>query len=222
MAKLRWGEDAPNDASAAQSRLLDAAERCFTRFGVMKTTVEDVANEARVSRATVYRYFDGRDALVLGVLMRHAQRFLDRLEKRISAQDSFAASMVEGVLFTLEVVRDDPQLALLFAPESAGVTESIVGASDALFSITSGFLRPYFEAARASGQLRPDIDIDEAAEWILRCIVSLLTVSGPRPRSKAALRRYLMTFLVPALTATPAATPAPADGARKARRSKAT
>jgi AcrR family transcriptional regulator len=204
MAKLRWGADAPEDTESARTRLLDAAERCFTRFGVAKTTVEDVAKEARVSRATVYRYFDGRDALVLGVLLRQAGRFLGRLEKRLAAQSSFAESVVEGVMFTVDAVRADPHLAMLFTPESAGLTESIVGASDALFSITGDFLRPYFEAAQASGQLRGDLDADDAAEWILRCIVSMLTVAGPRRRTKAEQRQFLMAFLVPALADTSA------------------
>lgn len=216
MAKLRWGADAPEDTESARTRLLDAAERCFTRFGVSKTTVEDVANEARVSRATVYRYFDGRDALVLGVLLRQASRFLGRLEKRIAAQASFAESLVEGVMFTVEAVRADPNLAMLFTPESAGLTESIVGASDALFRITGDFLRPYFEAAQASGQLRAHLDIGDAAEWILRCIVSMLTVAGPRKRTKAEQRAFLMAFLVPALSE-PAGNSAPPRPGRQRR-----
>jgi AcrR family transcriptional regulator len=199
MARLRWGVDAPDDPDEARARLLTAAEACFSRFGVMKTTVEDVAKEANVSRATVYRYFDGRDALVLGVLLMEARRFLVKLQKRISTQDDIADAIVEGVLFTVDAVRADTNLALLFAPETAGVTESIVGASATLFETTSEFLRPYFEAAQQAGTLRPEVDLDEAAEWIVRCIISLLTVADPRQRTKAQQRKMLRTFLVPAL-----------------------
>ena len=213
MARLRWGAEAPEDQESARTRLLDAAESCFQRFGVAKTTVEDVANEARVSRATVYRYFDGRDALVLGVLLREAQRFLGKLQRRIAGQPSFAKALIEGVVFTVDAVRSDTHLALLFAPEAAGVTGSVVGASDALFATTSEFLHPYFEAARDAGQLRPGLDLDDAAEWILRCILSLLTVTSPRKRSRAAERRFVETFLLPALVAgQPGANGGPAAG----------
>jgi AcrR family transcriptional regulator len=199
MVKLRWGADAPDDPDAARARLLTSAEACFSRFGVTKTTVEDVAKEANVSRATVYRYFEGRDELVLGVLLMEARRFLARLQKRIAAQPNISDAIVEGVLFTVDAVRADANLALLFTPETAGVTESIVGASDTLFSTTAEFLRPYFEAAKASGTLRAEVDVDEAAEWIVRCIISLLTVSDPRRRTKAQQKKLLRTFLVPAL-----------------------
>lgn len=203
MARLRWGEDAPADPTDARRRLLDAAEACFAHFGVMKTTVEDVAAEARVSRATVYRYFDGRDELILGVLLREANRFLGRLEKRLQRGGDFATSIVDGVVFTVDAVRADPHLAMLFAPDSAGVTGAVAGASEALFSATADFLRPLLVAARDAGQLRPGVDPEEAAEWILRTILSLLTVRGPVARPEAATRRYLATFLVPALAADP-------------------
>lgn len=167
----------------------------------MKTTVEDVATTARVSRATVYRYFDGRDELILGVLMREADRFLGRLAKRLATQPDFPTAIVDGVQFTINAVRKDAHLALLFSPEVAGLTAGIAGASEALFKRTAEFLRPLLEGAQASGELRPGVDLDEAAEWLLRTVLSLLTAPGPVERTPAEQRRFLVTFLVPALAA---------------------
>lgn len=201
MSQLRWGTEAPNDTAAARERLIDAAEACFQRFGVMKTTIEDVARIAQVSRATVYRYFAGRDELILGVLLREGNRFLDRLSVRIAGEPDLSEAIVEGVHFTIRAIQSDENLALLFAPEAAGITTSIAGASEALFDITAQFLRPYFEAAQAGGTLRGGVDLDEAAEWVLRAILSMVTFDGPRPRGDDDLRRFLRTFLVPALVA---------------------
>jgi AcrR family transcriptional regulator len=198
MARLRWGETAPEDLTAARARLIDAAEACFDRYGVLKTTVEDVATEAHVSRATVYRYFSGRDDLILAVLLREAGRFLSRLEEKTRAQQNLADALVEGVLFTVESVRSDPHLALLFTPEAAGLTSRIAGASEALFGTTAEFLRPLLTG---NEQLRPGVNVEEASEWLLRVILSLLTAPGPVERSPAAQRRYLHTFLVPSLVA---------------------
>lgn len=203
MTKLRWGADAPNDTSAARERLIDAAEACFHRYGVMKTTVEDVAATARVSRATVYRYFDGRDAIILAVLLREGSRFLDRLRDKLAAQPDLETALVTGVLYTVKAVRADENLALLFAPEAAGVTGSVAGASEALFELTAEFLHPLLEAAQESEQLRTGIEVQEAAEWTLRTILSLLTVAGPRHRTEADQYRFLQTYLVPSLVANP-------------------
>lgn len=203
--QLRWGEEIPADLNDARRRLLDAAEACFAQFGVAKTTVEDVAAKAKVSRATVYRYFDGRDEVLLGVLLREAGRFLGKLDKRIKREADFATAIADGVLFTVAAVRADPHLALLFAPDAAGITSEIAGASEALFEYNASFLRPRLEQASASGDLRPGLDVDDAAEWILRTILSLLSVKGPVVRSEAATRRFLMTFLIPALVVDPPA-----------------
>lgn len=216
MSQLRWGTEAPNDTAAARERLIDAAEACFQRFGVMKTTVEDVARIAQVSRATVYRYFAGRDELILGVLLREGNRFLDRLSVQIAEEPDLPEAIVEGVLFTIRAIQSDENLALLFAPEAAGITTSIAGASAALFDITAQFLRPYFEAAQGDGTLRGGVDLDEAAEWVLRSILSLVAVDGPRPRDDDEIRRFLRTFLVPALVPVAPTQPAPARPKRRA------
>lgn len=200
--ELRWGSDAPKDNDAARERLLDAAEACFRR-GVTKTTVEDVAAAAHVSRATVYRYFPDRDALVLGVLLRDARRFLGRLQTVIDAEPSLEQAVVRGVLYTVDAVEADHNLARLFAPEVSGITTAIAGASNALFELVTQFLHPLLDAARINGELRADVDAEQAAEWILRAVLSLLTVPGPNRRGAHEKQRLLETFLVPALVARP-------------------
>ncbi|HVX17487.1 MAG TPA: TetR/AcrR family transcriptional regulator [Acidimicrobiales bacterium] len=220
MSQLRWGTEVPNDMTAARERLIDAAEACFRRFGVMKTTIEDVARIAQVSRATVYRYFASRDELILGVLLREGNRFLERLSARIADVPELSDAIVEGVLFTIRAIQSDENLALLFAPEAAGITTSIAGASEALFDMTAHFLRPYFETAQQSGTLRAGVDLDEAAEWVLRAILSMVTFDGPRQRRDDDLRRYLWTFLAPALVAGPATAPSPRPRRREPLRSR--
>ena len=217
MAQLRWGAEVPNDVESARGRLIEAAETCFKRFGVMKTTVEDVARIAQVSRATVYRYFDGRDELILAVLLREADRFLERLGRHLDALTDLPDAIVEGVVYTIRAIRSDENLALLFAPEVAGITSSVAGASKALFEITGQFLRPYLEAAQAAGSLEHHVDIDDAAEWTLRAILSLVMVDGPRHRSEDELRAFLHAFLVPGITGAGGGRPGPARATARRR-----
>ena len=96
----------------------------------------------------MYRYFDGRDEVLLGVLLREAGRFLGKLDKRIKRETDFASAIADGVLFTVAAARADPHLALLFAPDAAGITSEIAGASEALFEYNADFLRPRLEQAR--------------------------------------------------------------------------
>jgi len=66
----RWGDDrAILDDEEARRRLLDAAGRCIVRRGNAQIRMAEVADEAGVSRSTVYRYFPGRDEVLLELLL---------------------------------------------------------------------------------------------------------------------------------------------------------
>lgn len=193
-----WGAAVPEDHAAARSRLLDAAQECFSRVGIAKTTVEEIATEARVSRATVYRYFDGRDDLVLGVILREMDRHLAKLRPRVERQPSLADAVVELVHTTVRAARRDTTLAVLFGlDEDRAAGGAIVGASVAVFERVTAFLVPVLE--RWADEARAGLDPADAAEWVVRVILSLLAVPGPRRRSSDAERAYLHTYLVPTL-----------------------
>lgn len=198
-----WGSNAPTTIDDARGRLIDAAEACFTKFGAAKTTLEDIASQAGVSRATVYRYFDGgRDEIILAVVLREAKDFLEALARRVQREATLEDAIVEGVLHTVATVRKNEHLSLLFAPEVAGQTSAIAGASTALFEITTDFLRPIFEQARAEDLVRPGVEAEDAAEFVLRMILSLLSVPGPRQRTAAKQREFVRVYCVGAVLRT--------------------
>ncbi len=195
---LRWGDQAPSNIDGARDRLLDAAESCFGRFGISKTTVEDVAKEASVSRATIYRYFAGRDAVVSGVILRETERYLERVRPRVESQPDLASAILEFVEVTLRAAVRDETVGLLFTSDDGLNSVGIIqGASVALFEMVCEFLRPIFE--NRSDEHLPGLSIEDASEWILRAILSLLTVRGPKRRSAEGLDTYLRRFLLPAI-----------------------
>jgi AcrR family transcriptional regulator len=200
---LRWGDDAPADAAAARQRLIEAADACISRFGLAKTTIEDVATEAKVSRATIYRYFPNRDELVIEVLLSSLSRSMERsLGDFFVGADTpaaFGQALVQSAAYLLDVIRHDRQLETLLDHESGGISATISGASELLFrTVLDEWRRPLADAQRA-GLVRSDLDIDELSEWILRAILSLLIVEGPAPHTPDDERRLIETFVVPAI-----------------------
>jgi AcrR family transcriptional regulator len=221
MTRLRWGDEAPADSSAARERLVDAAERCIDRFGLAKTTLEDVAAEASVSRATIYRYFGNRDELMLEVLLRALERSfdsdLDDFVAHAATVDELGDAVVDAAAYLLATIRANPMLQVLLRQDGASVAATVAGASKAFFDAIADDLRPYLEPAQQAGLLRPELDLAEASEWILRAILSLLTVEGPIARTPDDERRFLATFLVPALVPARSSRPtAAAKGRHKA------
>ena len=205
MPKLRWGDHAPADAEAAKVRLIEAAGACIDRFGLAKTTVEDIAAEAHVSRATIYRYFPNRDDLVVSVLLSSLSRSMERsLGDFFVDADTparFGEALVRSAVYLLDAIRHDPKLETLLDRESGGLSATISGASELLFHTVLDEWRESLASAQAAGFVRAELDIDELSEWILRAILSLLIVEGPEPHSPDDERRLIATFLVPAVVA---------------------
>lgn len=66
--------DAGRGLAARREQILDAAEACFVRNGFHRTTMQDLAREASMTAGNVYRYFESKEALVLGLAERERER----------------------------------------------------------------------------------------------------------------------------------------------------
>jgi AcrR family transcriptional regulator len=193
------------DAAAppARERVLDAAESCLERFGLGKTTVEDVAQAAGLSRATVYRLFANRDELVLAVVAREADRAAAEAEVYLRRFDDVGTWIVEGILFCLSEIPKRPLLSQLLAPQELGAASRLVLSSERMLAIGTEILRPMFEPARRQGVLREELELEALIEWVLRILMSYLAVPSAHSRSEEDLRHMFRTLLLPAVLANP-------------------
>lgn len=53
--------------TARRRQILDAARRCFLRTGFHRTSMQDVLAEANLSAGAVYRYFKGKNEIVMAI-----------------------------------------------------------------------------------------------------------------------------------------------------------
>ncbi len=191
----------------ARERMLDAAESCLERFGLAKTTIEDVAQAAELSRATVYRQFGNRDGLLLAVAARDAERTASDAELYLQQFDDVGSWIVEGMLFCLREIPKRPVLSQFLAPQEFGAASRLILTSERMLAIGAEMLRPMFEPARREGLLQRDLELDALMEWVLRILMSYLTVAGPPSRTEEDLRQLLRGLLLPAVLASGAREP---------------
>ncbi len=184
-----------------RDRMLDAAASCLERFGLAKTTIEDVARAADLSRATIYREFANRDGLLIAVAAREAERTASDAELFLQQFDDVGSWIVEGMLFCLREIPERPVLAQFLAPQELGAASRLMLTSDRMLSIGAEILRPMFEPARREGLLQQDLELEVVIEWVLRILMSYLAVPGPEARSEDDLRQLLHKLLVPAVLA---------------------
>ncbi len=59
--------------------VMEATDRLFKRYGYRKTTVEDIAQEAHISRATFYLYFRNKEEAALAWLDRYYEQLHEEM-----------------------------------------------------------------------------------------------------------------------------------------------
>ena len=199
------GENPAGEATSGRERTLDAAEACLERYGLAKTTIEDVARASELSRATIYRQFGNRDGLLLALATRDAERTAAEAELFLQQFDDVGSWLVEGMLFCLREIPKRPVLSQFLAPQEFGAASRMLLTSDRMLAIGTEILRPMFEPARREGLLQPDLQLDALIEWVLRILMSYLAVPGPPSRTEEDLRSVLRGMLLPAVLTSGAA-----------------
>jgi AcrR family transcriptional regulator len=194
-----WAGDRPQDAATAKRRLLEAAFRCFTREGVTRTTLADVAREAGVSRPTVYKHFNDRDGIVRALLLSAAPAFTGRLAAHVVVARSLEEGLVEALAFCFRELPNDPLFGVLFRDEAALRTSRLVLSSPEILEATAALLAPVVDAARQTGRLREGLEVVDIVEWSIRFLFSYALVPSPRHRGEEAMRSLAEQLLVPAL-----------------------
>jgi AcrR family transcriptional regulator len=168
------GENGDGDAGeATRRRILDATLVCLARFGVAKTNLDDVAREAGCSRATLYRYFPGKAALVMAAAQAEITRIVGDtiragneatdLEDAITAMMLTAARGLSSQLALQRVLEQEPALVLQHLAFEGG---------DRVLALASTWFAPTF-ARFVAPERAP-----AAAEWCTRVLLEFLHLDG--------------------------------------------
>ena len=180
--------------------ICDAALTCIARWGVTKTTLEDVAREAGVGRATIYRTFQGGKGHVLeAVLARETARFLAEVEAAIDGADGLEDVIVAGVTSAARQLAGHEALGYLLAHEPDVVLPHVAfQRMGDLFDVVARFADPHL------ARFLPDPDHRaRAAEWLARVVLTYVfnPVDGVDLADADAARRLVRTFVLPGLLA---------------------
>jgi AcrR family transcriptional regulator len=162
-------------ARDVREEILDGAYACIARRGMARTTVEDVARQAGVSRATVYRYFPGgKDQVLRDTVTWEAGRFLDRLAAATAGAPDFASLLEEALLFAHRAVGEHQVLQTMLQTEPGPLLSRLTIGGDRLVRLIKSWLAPYLVSAR----LRPGVTVDGAGDYLARMILSFIGAEG--------------------------------------------
>jgi len=194
---VRWGDGRRADTDFAREQILDAAWRCYKAGTVYKTSMEHIAREAKVSRTTVYRYFENRDEVLTGVIMRALHQHIELLRHDIAVTDTFGDFIVEALVRGVEVIPKSPVFSLLLQEQSTVIRRVYIVSPETLGILVDVF-GDRFEQAKRDGELREGIELLPLIDWLIH-VISAYMIAPTAVQGADDWRKMLRMFLVPAL-----------------------
>ena len=159
-----------------RDRVLAAVVAVAGRTGLATLTVDEVAREAGVGRASVYRWFPGgREQLVDEGVTWEVGRFLARLGQAVEAAADLRELLVIGLPFARRAIVEHEVLQGLLATEPGGLLPQLQQTSPLVVAVLRDAIDPW---VRAEPRRRPEIDPAEAAEWLARMVLSFMAEPG--------------------------------------------
>ena len=177
-------------------RIRDAALVCIGRFGLAKTTVDDIAREAGCSRATLYRYFDGKPAIVRAAVLAERDCVVGAVVDAGRAAPTFADAVVDVVVTSARELRTHDALQFLFAHEPEAVVGHLAfGPGDRLLIAAADAVASAFDR-----WLSPDA-ATRAGDWLARLVRSYVLMPLPPVdfTDPIAARAFLEELVLPGL-----------------------
>lgn len=181
----------------ARRNVVEAAIKCFERYGPQRTSMEDIAEEADISRKTLYRIFDDRPTLIGHILQLRMYALAEKMRRKLAQYDDFEQAMIEGSIYAIRISKADKLFndiitndtnhrleQFIFAPRGQHKTNIVDLYSDVI------------SKGREKGLVRTDLSDERIAELIGN-VHGLLLIHDDY--DEADQRAYIVDFLLPAL-----------------------
>lgn len=174
----------------AADRILDAAGELFARKEAATVGMHEIASAAGCSRATLYRYFENRDALYTAYVHRESYRLYSEMTDQINALTDPRERLIEGMLASLRNVRESPALASWFATTQRPIGAEMAEESEVIKALTEAFVI-------SLGPDDPEL-VAHRARWLVRVMTSLMLFPGhDEDDERSMLEEFVVPILLP-------------------------
>jgi len=200
MSRQRWGDNSRvSDQASGRHLILLAAKHCFAEASIESTSIDQVAQQAGVSRRTVYRYFANKPALVLAVVEDQAEAFFTEMHAsaaELGATD-FPTRLKHCVLYAIDRGPQVNDFQLVLGKKNAASTVAFYLKSERLKQHWYELLEQPFLNAQQMEQMDASLNFDDLVVWMGRITLSFIQF----PEDIAVVERLVDQYLFRGLTA---------------------
>jgi AcrR family transcriptional regulator len=153
------------DAPDTRERILEAAYACIARWGLAKTSVEDITRQSGLS---------GRDEVIGAAIGWEYDRFFARLYDEVKDATTLEEVIERGLMFAHRAITGHEVLQRVLQTEPDVLLPAITVRNDTTVRLVAAFLTPYLERHA----LAPGVDVDDAADFLARMALSYMSAPG--------------------------------------------
>lgn len=164
-------------------RILDAAAERFAAHGFAKSSVDEIAGAAGVSKGLVYDHFPSKEDLLDAVWEGLVERWAAATLRTKLADGDIAASIGAALRASIHFVEADPLLHRILAQDPGSLVPDGREGIAAFARLYRSMLEPVLARAKRTGELRRDLDVAHTAEtiwWIHHALIRELFVGVAR------------------------------------------
>jgi AcrR family transcriptional regulator len=180
-----------------RTRILESTYDTVARQGMGTTSIEDVARDAGVSRATIYRYFPGgRDEVFEAVVQWETERFFARLAQEIAGAPDVESLLVEALYCGRKAIEEHAVLQKVLEAEPGQLVPKLTAGTMEILTVLRAFL-----VSRLIDHLPDGIDPEAAGDYVGRMLLSFIASPGRwdlsnREQVRTLVRSELIAGLV--------------------------
>ena len=151
--------------------ILEAASKIFIKHGYNKTFMEDIAQEAKIGKGTIYHYFHSKEDIFVAILRREHEDVISKTKEKIEQAETFGEKfkifLVEPFThiipkhnFVMQIMKEDSPVFLVKLNEfKTEMNESFKRNLTSIFKfgLEGGVIKPKYEN-----------DIPELVELVFR------------------------------------------------------
>lgn len=190
--------DLPTPAKVdAKVRISNAAIRCFKQYGPQRTSMADIAEEAGISRKTLYRVFDDRATLIEYILLQRMYALEGKVRQKLAQISDYEEAVVEGSIYAVRVSKEDTLFNDIVKRDTTHRIEMfLLGPRDDVKQAIAEMWSGVIKSGRDSGLVKQDISDERIVELLVNTHVLLLIRDDYTEEDQ---RRFLSDFLLAAL-----------------------
>ncbi len=172
------------DNGERANRILEAAERLVMQYGFDKTTVDDVAREAGVSKGAIYLHWPSKDDLFEALIWRETWAYIDDMMNGINA-DPQGGTLIGMYKHALLPLHKRPLMRALYNRDLRILGDFMKRRDPSLFQRRYLINKEFIQAMQSLGLVRKDIDSEAVGHLFSAFGQGILSMNAIVPDAEA-------------------------------------